>query len=166
MQKELQMKIFLRMVNLILCWYFNNIWTHSIRVEPSWEIWEEWYQVIISFTDYIFLPWFIDSTESLCCGWCTFFSFIPSSKWVPGESLDRCFLVFHNNYLWALMFSGLGPSSFSSSRKEFRMISSCKMKYKSNLPFILCVVLADCIGPAVFLHAVARRNETLPQLRF
>lgn len=23
------------------------------------------------------------------------------------------------------------------------MISSCKMKYKSNLPFILCVVLAD-----------------------
>lgn len=38
------------------------------------------------------------------------------------------------------------------------MISSCKMKYKSNLPFILCVVLADCIGPAG--HAVARRNET------
>lgn len=113
-----------------------------------------------------FLSWFIDSTESLCCGWCKFFSFIPSSTWVPGESLDKCFLVFHNNYLWALMFSGLGPSSFSSSRKEFRMISSCKMKYKSNLPFILCVVLADCIDPAVSLYATARRNETLPQLWF
>lgn len=37
------------------------------------------------------------------------------------------------------MLSGFGPSSFSNSRKEFRMISSCKMKYKSNLPLIFCL---------------------------
>lgn len=42
-----------------------------------------------------------------------FFLLIPSSRSGSGESLGKWLLLFHNNYLWALMVSGFGLSSFS-----------------------------------------------------
>lgn len=90
---------------------FGYIITHSVA--NCSEIWKEWYHIIIKFQNWTFLLWFIDCIESLCCGWCKFFFFIPSFRSGSGESLGKCLLAFHNNYFWALMVSGFGPSSLS-----------------------------------------------------
>lgn len=131
---------------------------YFIIMQPTIQIFEGGIQVIIKFQKWIFLLWFTDCVESLCCGWCKFFLFIPSFRNSSGESLGKCLLVFHNNYLWFWPFF-----LFSSFKQEFRMVSSCKKNQKSNLPpsFCLCGLgtrfrpgQAWCFG----------RDEALPQL--
>lgn len=112
---------------------FGYIITHSVA--NCSEIWKERYHIIIKFQNWIFLLWFIDCIESLCCGWCKLFFFIPSSRSGSGESLGKWLLVFHNNYFWAFMVSGFGSLfTFSNFRQVFRMASSCRKNYNSSLP--------------------------------
>lgn len=125
---------------------------------------EEEYQVIITFQNWIFLLWFIDCIESLFCVWYKLFYFIPSSRSDSGESLGKCLLVFHNNYLCALKISGFGPSSLSPTLgRSSEWPSVAKRSINPTYHLVsFCVVLANFLILA--RHAITGRNEILPLL--
>lgn len=100
--------------------------------------------LLSSFRAGFFLLWFIDCIESFVL-WggvnISFHSFFFRSG--SGESLGKCLLVFHNNYLWSLNGFWFWPLFiFSNFVQEFRMASSWEKNSQPSLPSSLCVVLA------------------------
>lgn len=96
--------------------------------------------------------------------WCKLFLCIPFFSSGSGESLGKCLLVFHNNYLWALMVSGFGSSLLSptlSKSSEWFPVAKRIINPAYHLVSV-CVVLANFLSLAK--HDIVARNKALPQL--